>query len=220
MLSGTEVAMVRISVLVLVAGIIAGGCASSPQPERAREPNKVARSAPGPDAARGTPVAIVRGAYIYESDLAEADIRRHIERPLIEEFIKANRLEPTKAQMASFQRRMAALTGQSNGAAAPEEAAALRKMAHAMVQQWLVNKSMYERYGGTVIFQQANPMEPVDAYRRFFEEHEARGTFTILDPEQREAFWSYYRRDHGPFKLPEEIIDFKHPWWEQTGPAR
>jgi len=82
------------------------------------------------------------------------------------------------------------------------------------VETWLLNKALYERYGGVVIFQQSNPMEAIGAMRVFLEEHEASGTFRILDAEHKELFWSYYTREH-PMQVPKERIDFSRAWWEQ-----
>ncbi len=41
-----------------------------------------------------------------------------------------------------------------------------------MVIKWKTDKALYEKYGGTVIFQQSNPFEPVGAYRKLIEDAE------------------------------------------------
>jgi len=69
-----------------------------------------------------------------------------------------------------------------------------RDMARALMRQWLINKSLYETYGGRIIYQQLGP-EPLDAYREFLEEQERAGAFTILDPSIEEAFWAYFKDD-------------------------
>ena len=49
------------------------------------------------------------------------------------------------------------------------------------VHRWNVNKALYEKYGGRVIFQQAG-YEPVDAYRALIGEVQERNAVEILDP--------------------------------------
>jgi hypothetical protein len=84
-----------------------------------------------------------------------------------------------------------------------------------MVKQWKLNRVVYKRYGGAVIWQQFNPMEPVGAYRQFLEDAEASRAFEIFDAKDREAFFYYYRRSH-PFVIPAERFDFDKPWWRQA----
>jgi hypothetical protein len=88
-------------------------------------------------------------------------------------------------------------------------------LADMMVGSWKFQRSLYRRYGGTVIYQQLG-IEAVGAMRRWLEEHESAGRFAILDPQLREDFWYYYvRQDHpskataaDPFKVP--------PWLEDA----
>ncbi|HWW76418.1 MAG TPA: hypothetical protein VNZ44_13560, partial [Pyrinomonadaceae bacterium] len=63
-----------------------------------------------------------------------------------------------------------------------------RTLAEAAVKGWKFDRALYKQYGGTVIFQQSNPLEPVGAYRKFLEEHEGKRSFEILDPALRESF--------------------------------
>jgi hypothetical protein len=65
-----------------------------------------------------------------------------------------------------------------------------------------------------VIFQQANPLEPVGAYRKLLESHEAKGDFEIYDEKLKQQFWEYYVREH-PFQVPQNLIDYSQPWWLQ-----
>ncbi len=57
------------------------------------------------------------------------------------------------------------------------------------------NKSLYERYGGSIIYQQLGP-EPLDAYRKYFEEEQAKGAFQILDKRWEQPFWNYLTNDN------------------------
>ena len=78
----------------------------------------------------------------------------------------------------------------------PEDAAELdtmrREMGRAMIRQWKINKSLYEQYGGRIIYQQFGP-EPLDAYRAHLEERQAAGDFTVENPERADAFWRYFK---------------------------
>ncbi len=77
----------------------------------------------------------------------------------------------------------------------PQELQAARdQVAAAFIRQWKINRALHRQYGGRIIFQQGGP-EPLDAYRRFLEEHQARGDFAVLDKDLEAAFWRYYRTD-------------------------
>jgi hypothetical protein len=91
-----------------------------------------------------------------------------------------------------------------------------KSIAEESVRNWKFNQSLYKKYGGRVAFQQAGP-EPLDAYRRFLEEHEKRGTFTIFDPNLRQLFWDYFVNDRHHTFYPQEIAEriFDQPSWGQ-----
>lgn len=77
---------------------------------------------------------------------------------------------------------------------AQEIAAARAQIADAFIRQWKINRELYRQYGGRIIYQQGGP-EPLDAYRRFLEERQARGDFVILNKNLEMGFWRYYRTD-------------------------
>ncbi len=77
---------------------------------------------------------------------------------------------------------------------AAEAAALRREMARSMIRQWKVNRALYDRYGGRIIYQQLGP-EPLDAYRQLFEERQEAGAFEIRDPELASEFWRYFTDD-------------------------
>ncbi|HKS16404.1 MAG TPA: hypothetical protein VJU16_03775 [Planctomycetota bacterium] len=89
-----------------------------------------------------------------------------------------------------------------------------RKMAVQFVKSWKVNKSLYEKYGGRIIFQQAGA-EPLDAYRKFLKDQERLGAFRIYGKEYEQAFWRYFTDDSmHTFCSQEEGEKFmKTPWW-------
>ena len=84
--------------------------------------------------------------------------------------------------------------------------------ARQFVESWKFSRALYEKYGGRVIFQQANPFEPLGAYRAFLEEHEKGGTFEIRDSDLRKRFWHYYV-DMPHSEVPVADVDLSKPWW-------
>ena len=97
--------------------------------------------------------------------------------------------------------------------------ASRRNVAQHFVRSWKINKSLFERYGGRVIFQQAGP-EPVDAYRDFLREQERNGAFTILNKELEPSFWNYFTNDkmHTFYPNDEGKKFMQTPWWMMEKP--
>jgi len=87
-----------------------------------------------------------------------------------------------------------------------------------LVKGWKLDRMPYKEYGGTVIFQQGNPFEPVGAYRGFLEEMEKAKVFEIYDPDNRQKFWHYFVRQH-PFQVPAKNINFDNPCGCRRGDA-
>lgn len=90
--------------------------------------------------------------------------------------------------------------------------AAFQDLGRRAVVQWKCSRDLYELYGGQVIFQQANPFEPVGAYRKFFEEMEERQCFEIFGVRERASFWEYYIREYTITVSPDRI-NYDKPWW-------
>lgn len=95
-----------------------------------------------------------------------------------------------------------------------------RQMAQQFVQSWKINKAMYGKYGGRVIFQQAG-FEPLDAYRDFLKEQEKNGAFKIIDKKYEAGFWHYFTNDamHIFCKKEDEAKSINTPWWMMDKPA-
>lgn len=92
-----------------------------------------------------------------------------------------------------------------------------REHAKDAIVRWKTDKKLYEQYGGDVIFQQANPLEPVGAYKAFFEEMEKAKVFEIYGDEGRQRFWSDFEWKNSIVYEKDEI-DFSRPWWLQPEP--
>jgi hypothetical protein len=89
-----------------------------------------------------------------------------------------------------------------------------RNMARHFVKTWKINKSLYEKYGGRIIFQQAG-VEPLDAYRKFLKEQEKKGNFKILNKEYEPSFWKYFTDDtmHTFYSKNDGANLMQTPWW-------
>lgn len=94
-----------------------------------------------------------------------------------------------------------------------------RRNARQFVKSWKVNKALYGRYGGRVIFQQAGA-EPLDAYRDFLKEQEKIGAFQILDKKYEATFWRYFTNDamHTFYPKDEGVKFINTPWWMMEQP--
>ncbi len=89
------------------------------------------------------------------------------------------------------------------------------RVARITVRRWNVNKALYEKYGGRVIFQQAG-YEPVDAYRALIGEVQERNAVKILDPSFPAPFADMIKYLDIPHQyMPKVEADryFKKPWW-------
>lgn len=89
------------------------------------------------------------------------------------------------------------------------------RIARVTVRQWNVNKALYEKYGGRVIFQQAG-YEPVDAYRALIGELRKQNEVEILDPSFPAPFAEMIKYLDMPHQyMPKDEADkyFKKPWW-------
>jgi hypothetical protein len=89
-----------------------------------------------------------------------------------------------------------------------------RNMALHFVKTWKINRSLYEKYGGRIIFQQAGP-EPLDAYRSFLKEQEKKGAFQIVNKEYEASFWKYFVTDsmHTFYSKDDGAKLMNTPWW-------
>lgn len=64
-----------------------------------------------------------------------------------------------------------------------------RKMMSALVQNWKVQRSLYQRHGGKVLLSSFGFHVAIDAMQRFLREEEKRRSFEVFDPDLRAAFW-------------------------------
>ena len=110
---------------------------------------------------------------------------------------------------------------ETNREMAEKVAAMERQIAQQFVQAWKINKALYKKYGGRIIFQQAGP-EPLDAHRDFLKEQEKKGSFEILDKQYEAGFWRYFRNDdlHKFYPRDEGEKFINTPWWMMEEPLK
>lgn len=95
-----------------------------------------------------------------------------------------------------------------------------RQNAQQFVRSWKLNKALYAKYGGRVIFQQAG-VEPLDAYRDFLREQEKNGAFQILNKKYEAPFWRYFTNDamHTFYPKDDGAKFINTPWWMMEQPT-
>jgi len=92
-------------------------------------------------------------------------------------------------------------------------------MAKASIAQWMINKALYQQYGGRIIYQQMGP-EALDATHDYLKEQQKKGAFTIIDKRFEVPFWEYFINDskHQFYKQgsTEEKLAFDSPPWRKS----
>ncbi len=91
-------------------------------------------------------------------------------------------------------------------------------MAKGTIEQWMINKALYQQYGGRIIYQQGGP-EPLDAMHDYLKEQQQKGAFKIFEKSFEAPFWDYFVNDskHDFFKpgSKEERQAFGKAPWQQ-----
>lgn len=152
--------------------------------------------------------ATVLGEELRTADAAE--LENFILTRLFGQFAAERGIEVESSEIDAFvenmHRGMEAQGLTADDDLTPEEAAEAevmrRDMARTIIRQWKIDKALYDRYGGRIIYQQLGP-EPLDAYRLFLEERQREGAFAIHDQGLANRFWRYF--------TDESIHDFMEP---------
>jgi hypothetical protein len=157
-------------------------------------------------------VAVVLGEEIHRGSAPEIDGRQLmgiVLESLMQHYAAENGLEPTEDEIEAL---VAVLPTPPGGEETSVEDK--RENARPFVESFKVNQSLYERYGGRVVFQQFGP-EPIDAYRAFLEEQQKAGAFRILDADLVAGFWEYLTDDsmHSFYSTEEGKAVMSAPWW-------
>lgn len=92
----------------------------------------------------------------------------------------------------------------------PEEAQSAIKH----IQNWQMEKTLYERYQGRVIDRPLHLHEPIGAYFSFLKECLEKGELVFSTKTIEAQFLQPYLRDY-PKTYRLNQIDFEHPWWQK-----
>ena len=88
-------------------------------------------------------------------------------------------------------------------------------LAEKFVKQWLVEKSLYGEFGGTVVYRPTNPQMPIEAYLKLLKQYEAQGDLVFTDEDFSQAFWSLFSPPY-QLALEAEAVDYSSPWWAKS----
>lgn len=155
-----------------------------------------------------------REEKMKEGEAARAQLQQDLKSPVLTAQTRAQ----LTRELALLERRLAedrALFSPPNEQAKQTVRAAERELARNTVLQWKISKALYQQYGGKVI-ERHDVFEPIDAYRRYLEEQEARKTFQITDLKLRASFYQYYTAVHTPVDDLRVQFYFEKPWWLRT----
>jgi len=163
-------------------------------------------------------VATVLGEEIHTADAQEmqdAILTRLFDQYASEHGIKAEESEINRL-VEQLQNTASANDLNATDDLTPEESAEIdtmrQDMARGIIRQWKLNRELYHQYGGRVIYQQFGP-EPLDAYRKFLEQRQHAGAFTIYNPAFETEFWHYFTDEsiHDFYPPESEAKAFKIP---------
>ena len=170
---------------------------------------------------------INRSSYPELSDqeilnkLRERKLSSMIWQRINQKLVQEHNLEPTDKELASYtdflnrREKKRQVSPEIKALAEDPELQKMMKVIHKdFLRHYKIGRFLYQKYGGTVIFQQANPQEPVGAYRKLLEDYTEQGLLSIYPKEFKDAFWQYYLANHSGVISPEKV-DFSKFWWEK-----
>ncbi len=148
----------------------------------------------------------------YESLLAHKlrlAASEQIIRSVLEDYATKNSIEADSGLVEAFERKF---SGDYSPNEHTSQSTSLKEIAQREVVKFLVEKAMYEAFGGKVVFTQSNPQMPLDAYKSLLMQYQQNGQLHFTDEPFAQMFWAPFS---GPvkFEIPKENIDFSQPWW-------
>ena len=83
------------------------------------------------------------------------------------------------------------------------------------IRRWKINRFLYEKYGGRVIYHPAGGV-PIDAYWNFLKEQEKNGSLQIFDNAYEYLFWNFFTNDamHSYYSTDDAKKYINTPFWE------
>ncbi len=169
-------------------------------------------------------------AFVIKSEANQKRefIRLEQDRARLEKDLQSSSLKPAEAKAAQehlvvIEKILKTSREMREESAGREDVmrSAKRRTARVFVGMWKINRALYQKYGGRVIFQQAGP-EPLDAYRDFLRDQEKQGNFQIIDKSLEDAFWRYYTNSsmHVFYESDEGAKFINTPWWMMEEPPQ
>ena len=140
-------------------------------------------------------------------DARASMLAAHLWKSVSLRYMEVHGLRAEEAEVTRLERRLA-----DAGAPVPENDA--HEFARAILIQWKIDRELYERYGGEVVWQLTDPLTPVAAYRSFLIDLEQSKVFAIRDADLREGFWRQFETPRN-LVIPRDQVDFSTPWWER-----
>ncbi len=207
--------MQRVISAFLLSGLALGCTAAPATGEGSSPPSEANGGVPGESA-----VATVLGRPILRAELS-ADawaLYQVILAELLEQFRHDRAITATEPEIARFVARIHDEQREAEGRAVGLDDAAMREIAREVardfVVQWKTSKALHEQYGGVVVWEQTNPLDPVGAFNALLREQHERGAYVIHDPEAASEFWGLVERVPESFVVAPERVDFSRPWWD------
>ena len=132
------------------------------------------------------------------------------------ELVEALEAAVDSSAREEIQERLDTVEGLIEAAPPPADPQLMRPIAKQWVENWKINKALFDKYGGRAHYQQVG-VQPFDAVQKFLEDQEREGAFTILDDSYEDQFWAYWRSDGHTFIPEEEAVELlATPMWLQT----
>ncbi len=128
-----------------------------------------------------------------------------IKRQFVIDYAAQNKLEASPAFVSAFKSAFESETLTGDKLASLAEFSAL---------QFAVDKHLYDRHGGRVIFDQAHPMMPVEAYFYAVQQYAESGQLVINDDTINNMLWQSFARPNAITMQPDQV-DYSEPWWSK-----
>jgi hypothetical protein len=127
--------------------------------------------------------------------------------------MQAGKLSAQEKTQAEAMKKQVVATLDALGKPLPEPTQQEKDFAQRTVQVWKFDQLLYKQYGGTVVMKQANPFEPIGAYKKFLEDKEKAKSFEILDASYKKSFWTVFEAPKQAMVIPPAKVDYSKPWW-------
>ncbi len=150
-------------------------------------------------------------AYKQEDELSSLrqdifkfnQVHEFILRALVEDYAKQNDIKPDAAHIDGFQKAYAS-AGMSDEK--------LQSLARFNALRFAADKAIYQQFGGRVVFDQAHPTMPIEAYAKLLMAYKKTGRLVFQEEKYEMTFWQSLERPDA-LVIPAEDVNFSAPWW-------